>query len=78
MDSRGGIPSSVVAITKSDTDFVDLVGFYVGVTGDVTVQTTAGTSINFKAVPAGGIVPGRYIRIMSTGTTATDIVGFKA
>jgi len=72
------IPAGAVAVTPHDTTFVDLVGFYVGVTGDVTVQCVAGTSITFTACPAGMIVPLRVVRIMSTGTTATNITGFQA
>jgi hypothetical protein len=71
-------PSQWEANTPSDTAFVDYVGFYVGVTGDVTVQSVAGSSVLFKAVPAGAIIPGRFIRIMSTATTATNICGAKA
>lgn len=78
MDNRGGIPAQWEANTPSDTAFVDYMGFYVGVTGDVNVQSVAGTSVLFKAVPAGAVIPGRFIRIMSTSTTATNILGAKA
>jgi len=71
------IPAQWEANTPSDTAFVNYIGFYVGVTGDVTVQSVAGTSVLFKAVPAGVIVPGVFVRIMSTGTTATNICGAK-
>jgi hypothetical protein len=73
-----GTPGGVEACTPSDTAFVDYVGFYVGTTGNVVVQTTAGTSVTFTAVPAGAMISGRFIRIMSTNTTASNIVGFKA
>lgn len=68
-----------VAITKSDSTTLSLAGFYVGVTGDVAVQTTAGvTAVVFKAVPAGQVIKLQVARIMSTATTATDIVGLIA
>ena len=61
-------------VTKSDTTIVDCRSLYIGVSGDVAVQTTEdGTSVVFKAVPV-GVLPVSAIRVMSTGTTATDIV----
>jgi len=64
------------AVTKSDT--ADLPfrcrWLYVGVTGDVTVLDKDGsTSVTFKAVPVGRLDV-RTQRVMSTGTTATNIV----
>lgn len=71
--------TDAVAITKSDSTLLTIAGFYVGVTGDVAVQTTAGvTAVVFKAVPAGTIIRLPVARIMSTATTATDIVGLIA
>jgi hypothetical protein len=71
------VPAQWEANTPSDTAFVNYVGFYVGVTGDVTAQSIPGTSVLFKAVPAGGVIPGVFVRIMATGTTATNICGAK-
>ena len=71
-------PGDWVAITPSNSAFVDLVGFYVGAGGDVVVQTASGTTVTFTAVPTGAVIPGRFIQIMSTNTTATAIVGAKA
>lgn len=64
------------AVTKSDSEtFARPVrALYVGVTGDVTIRTLGGTNLTFKAVPAGGYVFCRCDRVLSTGTTATDIV----
>lgn len=73
-----GIPSDCEVNTPSDTAFVNYVGLYVGTTGNVNVQCNAGTSVLFTAVPAGTIIPLRVIRVMSTSTTASTIVGFKA
>ncbi len=72
------IPSDCEAVTKSDTTAVNYVGLYVGGTGDVAVQCSEGTTVVFTAVPAGTILPLRIVRVMSTSTTATSMVGFKA
>ena len=65
------------AITKSDTvNFSFTVrGIYVGGTGDVVAVTEGGTAVTFVAVPAGSILPIRAIRVNSTSTTATSMVG---
>jgi hypothetical protein len=47
---------------------------YVGVTGDVVVETSGGDSVTLKAVPAGMIIPLNVKRVDSTLTTATDLV----
>lgn len=64
-------------VTPSDTvDFTIMArALYVGTTGDVTLITRGGTTLKFAAVPAGGIIPVRCSRVMSTGTTASNIVG---
>lgn len=66
------------AVTVTPSDTVDLINvskaLYVGVTGDVTVNTLGGGTATFKAVPAGMILPVRCTRVLSTGTTATSIV----
>lgn len=64
------------AVTPSDSTVVSFFGFYVGVTGDVTVITAAGTTVTFTAVPAGQIIPLAVSKVKFTGTTAEDIVGF--
>jgi hypothetical protein len=72
------IPTDAAAVTKSDSAFVDFYGLYVGGAGDVAVKTGAGNSVTFSSVPAGTIIPLRVTQVLSTGTTATNIVGFKA
>lgn len=48
-------------------------GIYVGVTGDVTVNMAgSGAAIQFKAVPAGAILPIRATKV--TAATAADMV----
>ena len=63
-------------ITPSDsTDFArESRGIYVGTTGDVVVVTVSST-VTFSNVPTGMILPVRAIRVNSTNTTATDLVG---
>ena len=69
--------ADAVALTKHDTTVVSCLGFYVGGAGNVTVVTEAGTSVLFTALPVGTIVPIRFTKLMSTGTTATAVVGFR-
>ena len=68
---------SFFAITKSDSaNFsFNVRGIYVGGTGDVVAVTEGGTAVTFTAVPAGTILPIRAIRVNSTSTTATSMVG---
>lgn len=67
-----------VAITKSDT--VPLTrhcdAIYVGGAGDVAVITAQGTvAVTFSGMAAGTILPVRCKQVMSTNTTATNLVG---
>jgi hypothetical protein len=81
---------NAVAVTPSDTlDLTDPSGdnmpqyakaLYIGVSGDVTVVTAndhsnsgAGTARLFKNHPV-GYMPVQVRRVMSTGTTATNIL----
>ncbi len=43
--------------------------------GDVVIRDRAGTDITYT-VTAGEVMPFRGVRILSTGTTATGIVGW--
>ena len=70
-----GLASDAVAVTPSDTSLTAFHGLYVGTTGDVAIKGSSGTSVTFTAVPAGSIIP-IVCRVMSTGTTASNIVGF--
>lgn len=47
---------------------------YVGVAGDVTVETVGGDTETFTAVPAGTFIPVMVKRVNSTSTTATNMV----
>ena len=66
-----------VAITPSDT--VDLTrvarGVYVGVGGDIAVMGEKDSAaVTFKNCATGSILPIRVKRVMSTNTTATNLV----
>lgn len=69
-------PGGAVTITPSDT--VNLANpsvVYVGSTGNVRVLTAQGDDVTFVSVPAGAVLPVQVIRVYSTSTTATSLVG---
>jgi hypothetical protein len=47
---------------------------YVGVSGDLSILTPAGTSLVFKSVPVGFFYMAAS-RVNAAGTTATNIIG---
>lgn len=47
---------------------------YVGGTGDVQLITASGDNVTFTAVPAGTFLPVQTLQVVSTGTTATNIL----
>lgn len=61
------------AVTPSDSTILGARALYVGVTGDVTVDTAQHSDVLFKAAPV-GILPVAALRVKATGTTATNIV----
>lgn len=72
--------SSGFAITPSDvTVFADNAlprGVYVGGDGNLTVLLEWDTaSITLVGVKAGSLLPIRPVRVLATGTTATNLVG---
>lgn len=70
------INSGFAAVTPSDSTFVDFVGLLVGGAGVVAVVDSLGTTTNITAV-AGQLIPGKIVKVNSTNTTATLIVGLK-
>lgn len=68
------IPGGLVAVTPSDTAFVDLVGLIIGGAGNVVVKDAKGNTTTL-AVVAGQQFYGRIVQVQATGTTATGIVG---
>jgi hypothetical protein len=76
--STDGVPSSsFLAITKSDSTVYSPPPrmVYVGGVGDLAVVDANGVNTVFKAVPTGTTLLIRPSQIMSTNTTATNIVG---
>lgn len=69
-------------ITKSDTVDQPYKSIWVGGTGDITVlmmgATDTSQTVLFSAVPAGTLLPIQVRRVMSTGTSATLMVGLSA
>lgn len=47
---------------------------YIGGAGDLRVMSIAGDTVTFVGVPAGSVLPIRCSRVLSTGTTATNLV----
>lgn len=64
------------AVTPSDATLLDMTrGLYVGGAGAVAVLGwDDSVAVTFAAVPAGTILPVRVKKVMSTNTTATNIV----
>lgn len=74
-----GPARSLVTITPSNsTNIANVVrSIYVGVGGNITVVTTAGEVVLFTGVPQGAVIgPFNVVRVNSTGTTASSLVGF--
>jgi hypothetical protein len=70
--------TNLVAITKSDSTTYSPVlrGVYVGGAGDVAIIAAEDSAaVTFTGVPAGTILPVFALKVMSTGTTATNLVG---
>lgn len=63
------------AVTPSDiTTLAGVRSLYVGVTGDVAViMRGSATAVTFKAA-AVGVLPVQVVKVMSTNTTATNIL----
>lgn len=50
-------------------------GIYVGVGGDVKIQTPAGTDLTFVGAQAGSVIPWFAKKVYATGTTAANLIG---
>jgi hypothetical protein len=72
------IPSHAEAVTPSDATIVGYVGVYIGTTGNVALVGRSGPAVTFAGVPAGTVIPMHVTQVLSTGTTASNIVGFLA
>lgn len=62
-------------VTKSDTTVLEFKAIYVGGAGAVTIKHTLdGAAVTYPAVPTGTILPVQGVKVMSTGTDATNMV----
>lgn len=74
---RYGIATDAFAITPHDTNAQLAAALYTGSGGSIAVRTDAGTTLTFANVTAGTILPVKVNRVLSTGTTATGIIGLR-
>jgi hypothetical protein len=66
------------AVTPSDTTVLDLIGIYVGTGGNVALVLDGDASaVTFTNVAAGSVLAFGIQKVMSTGTTASGIVGLR-
>lgn len=74
--SRSNPARRIATVTPSDsTEFTFAVsGIYVGTTGHVAVTTASGDTETFLNFPSGQILPVQALKVLSTGTTATNMV----
>lgn len=68
------IASGFAAVTPSDTTPVCFIGILIGGAGNVSVTDSNNVTTTIAAV-AGQTIMGSIIRVNSTSTTATTIVG---
>lgn len=75
MSTRQDPARNAAAVTKSDSTVIAQTdGLYIGGAGDVAVTMKGGGSVTFIGVTAGQILPIMVTQVLSTGTTATNIV----
>ncbi len=65
------------SITPHDSNELSQVtrALFVGGAGNINLTTAAGTTLVFTGVTAGSILPIQASKVLSTSTTATNIVG---
>lgn len=64
-----------IAVTPSDSTILQVTrGLYVGSAGDVAVEMTDGQTVTFTSVQAGTVLPLQVTKVLSTGTTAGNII----
>ena len=75
--SLSGPASSGFAITPSDAaDLPETTrAIYVGTGGDLCVRMLTGETLTFVAVAPASLLPVRATRVLSSGTTAANLVG---
>lgn len=74
MSENYQVPSRALAVTKSDTTMISGSALYVGGAGDVALKTEGGDTVTFVGVQAGTTLVIRFTQVLSTNTTATNMV----
>ena len=67
-------PSDTVNIPSISGGVNDGCVLYVGIGGDLTVMTTGQDTVTFVNIQDGTFIPFQVLRVLSTGTTALNIV----
>jgi hypothetical protein len=62
------------AVTASDSTILNAGVLYVGTGGNVAVTTRGGDNLIFSNVADGSFLPVVVTKVLSTGTTASDIL----
>lgn len=75
-DGKLSIADYAASVTKSDSAANTFSYLYVGTGGNLAVTTAYGNLVTLVGVPNGSFVWVRTSKVMSTNTTASDIVGF--
>lgn len=76
MEQPFSIATDAFPITPGNSEILPPpFALYVGGKGDVQVETSGGNQVTFKGVPAGSFLPIKVDKVLSGGTTATDIIG---
>ena len=78
IENRGPYSSSPGGFSITPNDSVDLTrpvrAVYIGVSGDLVVDTLNGDTLTFVSVPV-GIFPVQVKRVYATNTTADSLIG---
>jgi hypothetical protein len=71
-------PEHALAIQPDDAAVLPQVprALWVGSGGDLAVRMAGGETVILAGVPAGTLLPVRVARVLASGTTAGDILGF--
>jgi hypothetical protein len=69
-------PAGAFSITGNDSaNLQNVAVVYVGGSGAVKVTTANGDVVTFSGLLAGTVIPVQVLRVWSTGTTATSLIG---
>lgn len=74
LDAPAYVAYSVTPNDSTDLPNGDARALYIGSSGDVEVITSGATTVVFKNVPTGFVLPVRVSRVKAANTTATFIV----